>query len=100
MIHNKEEQDKEVKRWWNYPRNLRWDTFYDESNPHRHHVIERQKKTLERIDALNLPIGSKILELGYGGGQTAKALLEKGYIVYGIDVSDQLCKKANKRCQK
>ena len=63
MINNKKQQEKEVKRWWNYPRNLRWDTFYDENNPDRHHVIERQKKTLERVDALNLPNGAKILEL-------------------------------------
>ena len=98
MINNKEQQEKEVKRWWNYPRNLRWDTFYDESNPDRHHVIERQKKTLERVDALNLPNGAKILELGYGGGQTIKLLLERGYEVHGIDVSDQLCEKAIDRC--
>ncbi|MBT3549261.1 MAG: class I SAM-dependent methyltransferase [Gammaproteobacteria bacterium] len=92
-------QHSEVKRWWNYSRNLRWDTFYDDSNPDRHHVIHRQAKTMEQVELLGLPKGAKILELGYGAGQTAKLLLEKGYEYHGIDISDELCKKSIERCQ-
>ncbi len=25
---DQELQDKEVARWWNHPRNIRWDNFY------------------------------------------------------------------------
>ncbi len=101
MIDKKNDnQHSEVKRWWNYSRNLRWDTFYDNGNPDRHHVIHRQKKTMEQVDLLNLPKGAKILELGYGAGQTAKLILEKGYEYHGIDISDELCKKSIERCKK
>jgi len=92
-------QHTEVKRWWNYSRNLRWDTFYDDSNPDKFHVLHRQKKTMEQVELLNLPKGAKILELGYGAGQTAKLLLNRGYEYHGIDISDKLCKKSIKRCR-
>ena len=98
-MNNKKKQGREVKRWWNYSRNLRWDKYYDDSSPDRFHVIHRQKTTLKLLDSLGLPKGAKILELGYGGGQTAKKLLDRGYEVHGIDISDQLCEVAKKRCK-
>jgi len=91
-------QDKEVKRWWESPRNMRWDTFYDDSNPDCYHVKLRSGRAVGYLDELNLPKGAKVLELGYGAGQTAQKILERGYRYWGIDISEQFCEASIKRC--
>ena len=48
------------------------------------------------MDELNLPKGSKILELGYGGAETAGKILDRGYIYYGLDISEHLYENAKK----
>jgi ubiquinone/menaquinone biosynthesis C-methylase UbiE len=93
-------QDKEVTRWWNIERNLdRWDNFhYSEKNREMHHVLKRQDMTLAYLDSMNLDKNAKILELGFGGGQMAKRILDRGYEYYGIDISSGLAEVATKRC--
>ena len=98
-IDNKELQDKEVSGWWNDDRTKKWHNFtYDKDNPLSHHLILRQKKVLDYLKLLNLPKGSKILELGGGAGQTAKKFCELGYDVTGIDISKHLCEESNQKC--
>ena len=94
-------QDKEVTRWWNVERNLdRWDKFhYSKENREMHHVLKRQDMTLAYLDAMNLGKDAKILELGFGGGQMAKRILDRGYEYYGIDISSGLADVASKRCK-
>ena len=91
-------QNKEVSRWWNHPRNIRWDNFYySDENKDKFHVWARMQKSLNYLDSLNLPKGSKVLELGFGGGQMANEILGRGYKYVGIDISEQLCEAAKNR---
>ena len=100
-IENKDFQNKEVSGWWNDDRTKKWHNFtYDKDNPLSHHLILRQKKVLNYLKQLNLPRGSKVLELGGGAGQTAKKICELGYDITGIDISKHLCEESEKKCEK
>jgi len=100
-IDNEEIQEKEVSGWWNDDRTKKWHNFtYDKDNPLSHHLILRQKKVLNYLKLLNLPKGSKVLELGGGAGQTAKKICELGYNITGIDISKHLCEESEKKCKK
>ena len=90
----------EIKKWWENPRNLRWDEFFNTEDSNSYRVLSRANKVIKNLEILNLKNGAKILELGFGGGQTAKMILEKGYYYEGIDISSQLTKCAKKRCLK
>ena len=100
-IDNKEMQDKEVSGWWNDDRTKKWHNFtYEKDNPLSHHLILRQKKVLDYLKLLNLPKGSKVLELGGGAGQTAQKICELGFDTTGIDISKHLCEESEKKCEK
>ena len=78
-----------VKDWWiSLKTKEKWTgaTYQDNWETHLHYWI-RQKKTLEFIDNCNLPKDAKILELGFGGSETALKILDKGYTYYGMDIS-------------
>ena len=90
----------EIKRWWETPRNLRWDDFFYREDSNSYRMLSRANKVLNYLESLNLKNDAKILELGFGGGQTAKKILEKGYYYEGIDISSQLTECAEKRCLK
>ena len=55
--------------------------------------------TLAYLDSTNLDKDAKILELGFGGGQMAKRILDRGYEYYGLDISSGLVEVASKRCE-
>ncbi len=88
----------EIKRWWEIPRNLRWDELFDNKDSNSFRMQSRQAKVLHYLDSLKLKKNSKILELGFGAGQTAKMILKKNYLYDGIDISSQLTNCAKKRC--
>lgn len=92
------EHKEAVNSWWNSDHTKkRWhgQTYSPEFQNHLHYWV-RQEKTLKLLDELNLPKGSKILELGYGGGETAGKILERGYTYYGVDISQHLYERAIK----
>jgi len=62
-------------------------------------LIAREKKVLGFLDSLSLPLGAIILELGYGPGNTTYQLVQRGFSVYGVDISDYFCQLATRRCQ-
>lgn len=95
-----EEVKSEVKRWWETPRNLRWNEFFDRGDSNSYRMLSRANKVLNYLESLNLKKDAKILELGFGGGQTAQMILEKGYYYEGIDISSQLTQCAEERCAK
>lgn len=78
-------EDKEVASYWN-------DKYEQDYHPYLH---GRQQRVLEMIANLNLPEGSRCLELGCGGGQNALKYLDFGFEVHGIDSSDELLTAAN-----
>lgn len=85
-----------VKSWWNSEQTKKkWhgQTYKSDFDTHLHYWI-RQEKTLKLLDELNLPKGSRILELGYGGAETAGKILEKGFLYYGVDISEHLYENA------
>jgi len=94
-------QIEEVRKWWNIKRNdLKWNRAYDDNNAHAlNYLRERQAAVLNFVDDLNLPQGSKVLELGYGAGQTALELGKRGFEVYGLDISEKFSQSATKRCR-
>ena len=96
QIDNKDLQDKEVLDG-GMMTEQKWHQFtYDKENPFSHHVILRQKKVLDYLKLLNLPKGSKVLELGGGAGQTARKICDLGFDITGIDISKHLCDESEK----
>lgn len=96
---SKQKQDLEVSGWWNDEKTKKWqEYYYSDKNPMVDHVLERQKKSLKFLESLKLKPGSKILELGYGGGQTAKKILELGFNYTGVDISNHLKESAERKC--
>ncbi len=79
-------EDEGVANYWN-------DKYDQQYHPYLH---GRQNKVLEIINNLNLPQGSKCLELGCGGGQNAVKYADLGLSVHGVDSSDELLKTAHK----
>ncbi len=97
---SEKDHQQAVKDWWNSQQTkAKWTgaTYQDNWETHLHYWI-RQKKTLEFIDNCNLPKDAKILELGFGGSETALKILDKGYTYYGMDISKHLCDHAKKKC--
>tara|TARA_Y100000310_G_scaffold345402_1_gene464521 strand:+ start:29315 stop:30250 length:936 start_codon:yes stop_codon:yes gene_type:complete len=94
-------QLSQSRKQWNDEQDLaRWDTFYQQDNYHGHRLRSREKKVMEYLDSLNLPIGARILEYGYGAGVTSAKIYAKGFALTGIDISNKLCEIAIKNCQK
>jgi|TARA_B100002003_G_scaffold83989_1_gene78437 ubiquinone/menaquinone biosynthesis C-methylase UbiE len=58
------------------------------------------KKILKFVDELKFKNGAKVLELGYGAGQTALKLGQRGFEVHGVDLSEKLIGLAKQRCLK
>ena len=97
----KKRQGNAVDDWWNLSRNKdKWDVNYDDFPIHSsQYLISRQTVVLNYLDELLLEKGAKVLELGYGGGQTALEILKRGYKIYGIDISKNFSIIASERCQ-
>ncbi|WP_440677316.1 class I SAM-dependent methyltransferase [Candidatus Pelagibacter sp. HIMB1587] len=93
MIENKKDiqkQKEEVSNWWNSEKTKKWHNFYYTTDYKDYsHLLLRQKKSIDYLKKLYPdPKNIKVLELGYGGGQTAKKMLDIGYNVTGIDISE------------
>ena len=71
-------EDEGVARLWN----KKYDQAY---HPYLH---GRQSRVLDMIRDLNLAKGSKVLELGCGGGQNAIKYAELGFEVDGVEKTD------------
>ena len=92
------EQKKAVEGWWNTDNIKKFDRQYDDYDVRvMRYQNSRQEKVLQFVDELKLSIGSKVLEIGYGAGQTALKLSQRGFELHGIDVSEKLCHFAKKR---
>ena len=88
----------EIKRWWDSPRNLRWDKFYETNDLNSYMISKRLEKTLEILDSI-ADKNKDILELGCGAGQSSEKILLMGHKYVGIDISKQLINCARERCK-
>ena len=88
----------EIKRWWDSPRNLRWDKFYETNDLNSYMISKRLGKTLEILDSI-ADKNKDILELGCGAGQSSEKILLMGHKYVGIDISEQLISCAKERCK-
>ena len=95
----KQRQIAAVSGWWNSDQIVKWDKQYDDWDKHTVRSLNRRlEKVLKFVDGLNLPKGARVLELGYGAGQTASKIGQRGYEIHGVDVSEKLCEIAKQRC--
>jgi len=95
---NKILKEKEIKRWWDSKRQLRWKNIYEGKDYSSLALNNREFKILDYLSKNNKKLN--ILEIGFGGGQLAYKILKEGHIYTGIDVSSNLTKIANAKCKK
>ena len=92
-----EKRKNEIKRWWDNPRNIRWNNFYETDDENSFYAERRLNKTLDVLNSLGKNLN--ILELGCGAGQSSERLLSSGHNYKGIDISSQLIDCAKNRCK-
>ncbi len=92
--------EKSSKQWNRRDEVLKgYEEYYVKRSFTGDRLIAREKKVLEFLDLLQLPSGAKVLELGYGPGNTAYHIVQRGFHVYGVDISEYFCQLATRRCQ-
>lgn len=76
-----------------------WKSFFDEHAPRymENPFTGNTRAEVEfLIDLLNLPAGSRILDVGCGTGRHSVALAARGYRMTGIDISEGMLAEASK----
>ena len=91
-------EKKEIKRWWEYKRQLRWKDIYKKNDHSSLALNNRMEMILGYLKKFQVK-KVRILEIGFGGGQLAYQIIKKGIFYEGIDVSKSLTKVAKKRCK-
>mgnify|MGYP006164960087 CR=1 FL=1 len=86
-----------VKKYFQ-KKNEEWESIYDGNDISSIVIQQREKYVLEFIDKIGLQKGAKILDLGCGAGLTSKKLLERGFDIFGIDVSENMITRAKNNC--
>ncbi len=73
-----------------------FDTEYYHQLYNNRDESEAERFITNILDHLNLPAGSKLLDIACGKGRHAKAISDKGYNVIGTDLSPNSIEEANK----
>ena len=90
---------KSVYDWWNSEYTKKWHNLkYDKKHIEYPHVVERLNKATEYIINLKPDKNSKILEFGFGGGQSSKKILDLGYDYTGVEISKHMIQSAEGKC--
>ena len=76
-----------------------WDRIYQEASLQGWILRRRQQVALAWIDALALPAGSPVLEVGCGAGATAVELARRGHQVYASDRSPAMLRRTQEHAQ-
>lgn len=58
-------------------------------------MLQRKNVVMKLVDSISTD-GKKLLDVGCGGGSYASEFLQKGYEVYGIDISSEMIEQARK----
>ena len=92
---------KSVFDWWNSENTKKWHTEkYLKNNIEYLHVIDRLNKALDYIKEFKPNKNYRILEFGFGGGQSSAKILELGYNYTGVEISKHMIDSAEKKCFK
>jgi SAM-dependent methyltransferase len=90
---------KSVYNWWNSEYTKKWHNLkYDKKHIEYPHVVARLNKAIEYLINLKPDKNSKILEFGFGGGQSSKKILDLGYDYTGVEISKHMIQSAEEKC--
>jgi ubiquinone/menaquinone biosynthesis C-methylase UbiE len=78
-------------------RSVWWDRIYQETSLQARILRRRQQVALCWVEALSLPRGSMVLEVGCGAGVTAVELARRGHRVYALDRSQAMIRLTQAR---
>ena len=77
-----------------------WDAYYgDRQDVNSVRIQERQRRILQYVDLLNLPPGSRVLDLGCGAGRASVELLRRGFALEGVDISEDMIDLARQNAE-
>jgi ubiquinone/menaquinone biosynthesis C-methylase UbiE len=76
-----------------------WDAIYRESGVYETIYQRRRTVALSLVDKLELPAGSRVLEVGCAQGLTTIALAERGFFVQAVDAVPEMISAAQIRAQ-
>ena len=71
-----------------------WQTIYDGDTFHDHVIQRRMQRCLEAIDNLG-PGTGRALDVGCGAGQMVLAMIDRGYEMSGVDISEGMVEATN-----
>ena len=75
-----------------------WDSMYDASDfDSVAYYRPRLDRTLAWVGSLGLPVGARVLEIGFGAGRAAVALAQRGLLVTGIESGQEMLGLARER---
>ena len=80
---------EEIKRWWDSPRNLRWDKFYETNDLNSYMISKRLDKTLDILDSINKS-ELNIIELGCGAGRFTEHIVKYAKLCVSVDMSSAI----------
>jgi SAM-dependent methyltransferase len=106
MLSNKKKSEnsshkQSVFDWWNSDNTKKWHTTkYEKDNIEYLHVIDRLDRALDYIKQFKPEKNCKILEFGFGGGQSSHKILELGYNYTGVEISKHMISSAEEKCSK
>ncbi len=75
-----------------------WEDIYSTQDVTSLNIQLRQANVLAFVETLELEAGAKVLDLGCGAGMASAILLEQGFEVVGVDVSEAMLELARKNC--
>lgn len=88
-----------VYDWWNSDKTKKWHkTKYDKENLEYPHVVDRLNKALNYLTNLKPNKDNKVLEFGFGGGQSSEKILTLGYNYTGVEISKHMIQSAERKC--
>jgi len=92
---------KSVFDWWNSENTKKWHTEkYAKDNIEYLHVVDRLNIALGYINEFKPDKNYRILEFGFGGGQSSSKILELGYNYTGVEISKHMINSAENKCFK